>query len=167
MGRLARQGRLEVRVEAPPTAVWEVLADVTRTGEWSHECRAVEWIGAPGRPVPGARFRGRNRYGRLRWSRVNEVQLVDAPRSFGWRTVPSPLYPDSTEWRIHLEPDGAGTRIVQEFRVVRLNPLLDRLFWLTMTGHRDRRAALAADLQRLGALAAGEDAPTGGAPARR
>jgi hemerythrin-like domain-containing protein len=44
----------------PPEAVWAVLADVTRVGEWSHECRSVRWLdGSHG--GPGARFRGRNR----------------------------------------------------------------------------------------------------------
>jgi hypothetical protein len=26
-------------------AVWRVVADVTRTGEWSHECLHVSWLG--------------------------------------------------------------------------------------------------------------------------
>jgi hypothetical protein len=44
---------------------------------------------------------------------MGEVLPVDPPRQIAWRTVPTPLFVDSSDWRITLEPVGAGTRIVQ------------------------------------------------------
>src|SRR5215470_11753010 len=110
---LPRSCRTEVVVDAPAEALWRVIADVTRVGEWSHECRTVEWLGAASAAVPGARFRGRNRSGSLRWARVCEIVVADAPRELRWRTVPAGLFQDLTEWRITLEPVGDGTRIIQ------------------------------------------------------
>ena len=62
--------------------------------------------------------------------------------------------PDSTEWHIRVEPvDGGGTRIVQSFVVLKLNPIMDRLFYAMTPEHRDRTAALRDDLERLGKVA--------------
>ena len=105
---------------------------------------------APGgrRPVPGARFRGRNRAGWARWTRTCEIVSVDAPRELVWRTVPPWLFPDSTEWRIRLEPAGPGTTITQSFTVLRAPWLLDRLYARLIPAHQDRDARLAEDLAR-------------------
>jgi uncharacterized protein YndB with AHSA1/START domain len=46
--RAAMTARAEVSVAAPLDAVWRVIADVTRTAEWSHECRQVAWLDGAG-----------------------------------------------------------------------------------------------------------------------
>lgn len=156
MGTLPRQGSVEVTTTATPEQVWAVLADVTRTGEWSHETMSGEWLDGATAAVPGARFRGRNDAGRFRWARQCEVVAVEPPRRFSFRTVPTRRYPDSTRWSFELEPVDGGTRITQRFDVLKLHPALDRLFYAILPPHRDRAAALRADLERLGAVAAGE-----------
>ena len=150
MKRLLRSATVTVVADATPAQVWAVAADPTRLGEWSHEATGAEWL-------DDTRFAGSNRLGRNRWVRVNEVLVADRPRRFSWRTVPSRLYRDSTVWSIDLEPldDGRRTRITQSFEVVQLNAILDRFLALVVPAHRDRREALAADLRRLGAVAAG------------
>src|SRR6266568_5485424 len=137
---VAKTGRAEALCDAPPGAVWRV-ADVTRTGEWSHECHRVRWLGAATAAAPGARFRGSNRSGWLRWRRVCEILTADPPRELAWRTVSTPLYPDSTEWRILVQPAGPGTRIAESFQVVRLPPAwLDRAHGAGQpVTHRPRR----------------------------
>jgi hypothetical protein len=84
-----------------------------------------------------------------------------------WRTVPTPLYPDSTEWAIRLHSADGGTRIEQTFAVIRAPKLLDVLYALIIPAHRDRTAALTEDLRRLGHVAAGSNTATvpAGAPA--
>jgi hypothetical protein len=157
---LMRNVRVEHVTDARPDAVWAVVGDPTRTGEWSHECRRLEWVDGATGPVPGDRFRGRNRLGRASWSRLNEVVAIEPGREISWRTIPSPLYRDSTIWRIALEPVEGGTRIVQTYDVVQLGPVMDRLFALLARPHRDRRSALAEDLRRLGEVAARTDRAT-------
>jgi hypothetical protein len=139
--------------DAPPAAVWDIVRDPTRVGEWSHECRIVEWVDGATTAAPGARFRGRNRLGRARWTRVSEVVSFDPPRELSWRTIPTAMYPDSTVWTLTVEPVDGGTRIVQRFDVVRINPIAERLFYALIPKHRDRSAALTEDLRRLGDLA--------------
>jgi uncharacterized protein YndB with AHSA1/START domain len=158
MQTLPKHNRCEATTTASPETVWKILSDPTRIGEWSHETRAGEWLDGATTARPGARFRAHNHAGWSKWRRVSEVVEVDEPRVFAWRTVPSPIYRDSTDWRITLEPDDGGTRIVQTFDVVYINPLLDRLFYLLIKVHRDRSAALGSDIERLGAVAAAHEA---------
>ncbi len=163
--RVARAGEVSVVVPAPIEAVWRVLADVTRIGEWSHECRGAEWLDGATAAVPGARFRGTNRAGRFTWSRVQEVVVAAEPHRFVWRGVPSRRYPDVTEWRIELSAVEGGTRITQSFEVVRAPAVLGRLYALAVPSHRGRATALGDDLRRLGEVAAADQAPAAQAPA--
>ena len=130
------------------------MSDPTRVGEWSHECVAAEWIADSTEAAPGARFRGRNRTGLIRWGRVCEVVSAE-PTALVWRTVPSLLYPDSSEWRITVHATADGTRIEQTFEVLKIPRLLDAVYATLIPGHRDRTAALTEDLRRLAAVAAG------------
>jgi hypothetical protein len=154
MGTLKRSGRVETVTAASPEQVWAVVADVTRVGEWSHECRGAVWLDGATAAAPGARFGGSNRLGRVKWSRVNEIVTAEAPHLLVWRTVPSRMYPDSTEWQIRIDADDDSTRIVQTFEVLKLNPVMDRLIYLVTPAHRDRLPALADDIRRLGEVAA-------------
>ena len=147
--RVQKAGRNEVVVDAPIDAVWDVVRDVTRVGEWSHECVSASWLGGATAAVPGARFRGRNRQGLLRWGRVCEVSAAE-PYEFIWHTVPTTFYPDSSEWRIRLAEDDGRTRIEQTFRVLRAPKVLDVLYATILPIHRDRSEALTDDLRRLG-----------------
>ena len=154
MPRVQKSSTVTVVVDAAVADVWRVISDVRRTGEWSHECRSGEWLGGADAAAPGVRFRGRNRSRWVRWTRTCEIVAVDAPSELVWRTVPTRLYPDSTEWRIRLAPEGRGTRITQSFRLVRMPGLLDPVYALVNPDHRDRDARLADDLARIGTVAA-------------
>jgi hypothetical protein len=72
-----------------------------------------------------------------------------------WCTVPTLLFPDSTEWRLLVAPAGSGSRITQSFRVVRAPWLLDRVYARLIPSHQDRDARLAEDLARIGVAARG------------
>jgi hypothetical protein len=153
VSQIQKSGHLEVVVGAVLHDVWRVVSDVTRIGEWSHECRSARWLGGASAPAPGARFRGRNRAGWMRWSRTAEVVAVDEPRELVWRTIPTLFFPDSTEWRIRLAATAQGTAITQSFTVLRAPWLVDRLYAWMVPAHQNRDAKLTDDLARLGAAA--------------
>lgn len=151
------RGTQTAETPAPPQAVWAVLADVTRVGEWSHECHAARWLDGATAAAVGARFRGHSRSGRTRWSRVCTMTRVDPPRELAWVTHGG-VYGDHTEWRYTLTPTPVGgTRITQTYRVLAMPRWFDRLAWTLTPAHHDRRAALHADLVRLGETAARGD----------
>lgn len=149
--RVQHDGTTAVVVDADIDAVWDVVRDPTRVGEWSHECVEGAWVGAIREPRPGARFRGRNRQGPFRWGRLCEVAHV-GPFQIVWRTVPTNLYPDSTEWAIRLAAAPQGTRIEQTFHVVR-GTRFEPLYAIVLPAHRDRTDALRQDLKRIGEIA--------------
>lgn len=150
--RVQTENSVAVTVDAGIEQVWDVVRDVTRVGEWSHECVGAAWVGEPATAVAGARFRGRNRAGIFRWGRVCEIVSAE-PHELVWRTISTPLYPDSSEWRIVLDRVDGGTRISQQFRVLRVPKVLSVLFALMIPTHRDRTTGLVQDLERLGATA--------------
>lgn len=150
--KIPRYGQVEVTTAAAPEAVWAVLADITRVGEWSHECHSAAWLsGAPG--GPGARFRGRNKSGRVRWNRVCTITSWQPAREMVWQTKGGAAFGDSTEWGFSLEPAGQGTLIRQYFRVLAARRWAERVILAMVPAHHDRQAALRADLGRLAALA--------------
>jgi hemerythrin-like domain-containing protein len=150
--RVQKHGHNEVIVAANPDVVWNVVLDLERVGEWSHECRGCSFLDGATLAQPGAKFRGRNRQGIVRWGRVCEV-LSTEDRELVWRTVPTALYPDSSIWRIRVTGVDGGTRLEQSFDVVRSPGFLDAVYATMIPAHRDRAEALTDDLRRLGELA--------------
>jgi uncharacterized protein YndB with AHSA1/START domain len=109
----------EEEVAARPELVWDLVADVTRVGEWSRECIWAAWLGEPGRPRPGARFIGHNRFPNgFEYEMTCVVTEADRPRAFAWVVLDDsgdPARPSSS-WRyqIGLLP-GGGSRVRQRF----------------------------------------------------
>jgi uncharacterized protein YndB with AHSA1/START domain len=146
---MRRTCEAEAVIERPPESVWAVVADVTRVGEWSGECHGCAWEGGASGPVVGARFRGHNRRGRLRWTRLNEIVAADAPRELVWRTLPGILYPDSVQWRLTLRPEDGATRVTESYEIVRMPRVMGWLISTLFPPHRDRTGDLEGDLGRL------------------
>lgn len=105
---------VSVTIAASPEAVWDMVADVTRMGEWSPECYSCRWVGSRREPVVGARFVGFNRRGWARWLTTNQVEEAERGRAFVFRTRET-----GVRWGYELEPvetdgDGpAGTRLTE------------------------------------------------------
>jgi uncharacterized protein YndB with AHSA1/START domain len=102
------QGEARIEINAPPEKVYEAVSDITRMGEWSPETYSAEWIGGASGPAEGARFRGRNKHGWMRWSTKPTVIAADPGREFAFDT-------GQTIWRYRLEPAGAGTAVTESF----------------------------------------------------
>jgi uncharacterized protein YndB with AHSA1/START domain len=102
--------RATVTIAAPAETVWDMVADVTRMGEWSPECYACRWIGKRREPVVGARFAGFNKRGRARWVTTNEVVEAERGRTFVFRTRET-----GVRWGYRFEPsaDGAGITLTE------------------------------------------------------
>jgi uncharacterized protein YndB with AHSA1/START domain len=138
-----------IDIAAPIDVVWDLVSDITRIGEWSVECRSCEWLAGATDPRPGARFRGRNRRNATLWTRTCEVLAVDPPKPFVWRTLPTRLLPDSTEWTFELADSGDHTRLIQSMRILHIPGPYESLFAIILPQHRDRTADLEGDLLRI------------------
>lgn len=72
-----------VVVAAPPEALYDLVADVTRTGEWSPICRGC-WWDEGGSARVGAWFTGRNEVPGRTWETRSQVVAADRGREFAW-----------------------------------------------------------------------------------
>ncbi|MGZ4665704.1 MAG: SRPBCC family protein, partial [Frankiaceae bacterium] len=60
---MTRQLSVTREIQAPAQQVWELVADVSRMGEWSPENAGAKWLPGVKGPQRGARFLGENRNG--------------------------------------------------------------------------------------------------------
>ena len=76
-------------IDADPDALYGMVSDLPRMGEWSPECERVDWEGDVTGPVAGTTFVGHNAVGpgrRIRWSRHGTVLVADPGREFAFIT---------------------------------------------------------------------------------
>jgi hypothetical protein len=98
-----------VVVAASPEVLYDLVADVTRTGEWSPICEACWWDEGAG-PSVGSWFTGRNVTPERTWETRSEVVVADRPREFAWK-VGGKL----VRWGYVLEPVEGGTRLTESW----------------------------------------------------
>jgi uncharacterized protein YndB with AHSA1/START domain len=142
---------VDVEVATPVDAVWRIVADPTRTPEWSHECCGVEFLDGATESGLGVKFVGANRTGRTSWSRTCTIFTFEAPHEFAY--VTSGGQGDATAWHFRLEPTPTGTKLTQAYQIVAMPAWVSVMVGILMPSHDDRTDALRADLARIGALA--------------
>jgi hypothetical protein len=113
----ASTGTCSIDIAGAPEAVYDVVADVTRMGERSPECYRCEWLDGKTGPEPGARFRGHNRVGVLRWATTCTVTAAERGREFAF-TVMSRHGREETRWRYVIEAVDGGSRLTESYEFV-------------------------------------------------
>jgi len=159
---MPRTATVEAVVGATRQQVYDVVTDVTRVGEWSHECRSSAWVDGSSGPAIGARFRGTSQASWAKWSRTCTITELDPGRRFAYETS-SPLH-DRTRWTFDFTDGPSGTTVRQTYLTLSFPRWLELLILTIIPAHRDREDALRADLVRLGQVAAEQRAGVAGAP---
>ena len=99
-----------VRIEARPEAVYDLVSDITRTGEWSPVCTACWWDDEDRAGRVGAWFTGRNQTPERTWETRSVVVAAERGREFAW------LVGDGfVRWGFQLEPDGDATTLTESW----------------------------------------------------
>ena len=98
-----------VVVAAPPEVLYDLVSDVTRTGEFSPVCRAAWWDEGDG-PRAGAWFTGRNQTPERTWETRSQVVVADPGREFAF-LVGGAL----VRWGYTLEPVPEGTLLTESW----------------------------------------------------
>jgi len=152
----------QITIEAPPERIYALVADLPRMGEWSPECRRVEWSDGSGQPEEGARFIGHNQTGPkglMKWSRRGRVLVARPGCEFAFITEEGGK--ESTEWRYQFEPVDGGTRVTESYKVHWI-PTWARILDVPTNRHRDLHKAMAHTLEQL--KKAAESTVLGGDP---
>ncbi len=145
----------EIDIDAAPEAVWDLISDVTRVGEWSPECYRCTWLDGGTGPREGARFKGWNHQPLgpipLRWSTVSTVVESRRGEVFSFATRDS-----GATWTYALTPTDDGGTHVRETRTDGDKPLLAKVFNAVIPGRGQRlRDGMTETLQRLKETAEG------------
>jgi uncharacterized protein YndB with AHSA1/START domain len=101
------------RVEAPADVVYDMVSDLARMGEWSPECKRVEWLGGATGAKAGARFKGHNQRGIRRWSTKGQIVTAERPKELSF-DVASVFNLPVARWIYRIEPDGDNACLVTE-----------------------------------------------------
>jgi hypothetical protein len=115
-----------IDILAPSEQVWNMVADVTRMGEWSPELVSAAWVDGAGGPAVGARFKGRNKR-RGSWSTTCTVTAATPGREFAFSVGKG-----ETTWRYDVSPVDGGCRVTESFEIVKVPGFLGR--WSTKLG---------------------------------
>lgn len=113
----------------------------------------MEWQdGARSPAAPGARFRGWNRYGRMKWSVACRVKTSVPDKELSFSNLVREK--EMVTWTYRIEPSGEGVDLVESFEVHWL-PLSARFAedYLMLNRDRRREQAMRTTLERIKALA--------------
>ena len=110
-GASAHDVECSTSIAVPTERVYDLVADLSRMGEWSPENTGGRWLGDATGPEKGVRFRGSNRKGLRRWSTTCTVTAADRGERFAFDVKLGPL-PIST-WEYTFRPDAGGTTVTE------------------------------------------------------
>ncbi|OLZ59177.1 polyketide cyclase [Streptomyces sp. IMTB 2501] len=122
------QVRGELHIDATPMEIYSVISDLSRTSEWSRECKRIEWVSGEPATV-GAVFRSENfrkdevvawaPVPRGTWMTRSEVVAADPGRTFAWQMYNSDGVREDSVWTYDITADGGGSTLVHRFRMNR------------------------------------------------
>ena len=93
--------------------LYDMVADVTRVGEWSPVCTACWWDEGDG-PHVGAKFTGRNERPERTWETRSEVVTADRGCEFAW-VVAEP--PTRARWGYSFVAVDGGTEVTETWEL--------------------------------------------------
>ncbi len=101
--------RESVVVHSSPEAVYEMVSDVTRTGEWSPICTGGWWDEGAG-PTVGSWFTGRNEIPGRTWETRSRVTVAEPGREFAFEVGES-----FVRWAYSLAAVDGGTELTESW----------------------------------------------------
>ncbi len=144
-----REDSQSLVIEAPAERIYALVADLPRMGDWSPECRQVEWLDGSTGPTEGATFVGHNR------GRPRRPHEVVAPRQ-GAHRRPRPGVrlrhrrgrPGVDRVAVPPGARGGGTRVTESYAVHWI-PTWARIVDVPTNRARELREAMQHTLEQL------------------
>lgn len=99
-------------IAADAHAVYALISDVTRMGDWSPETTSACWVSGDG-PEVGAQFRGVNRRGPVRWVTTCTVTAADPGRRFAFTVRFGPWA--ISEWAYDIVASGGECTVTESW----------------------------------------------------
>ena len=112
---------VSIEISASPEAIYDLVSDLPRMGEWSPENVGGEWQDGGSGQV-GDRYVGHNQAGERSWSVPVMVTVADRGHCFEFVTRPDEG--PCVRWTYRLEPTTGGTRVTEVWDVEKLSQTL-------------------------------------------
>ena len=125
-----------VDVAAAPEAVWALVSDVANMGRWSPETIRASWIDGAAAPAVGARFKGTNKRGIVRWSTTCTVTECEPGAAFAFRVGQGP-----TTWTYRFAGSADGCTVTETATIADDASTVERILYRVL-GTKDRPADL-------------------------
>jgi Polyketide cyclase / dehydrase and lipid transport len=132
-----------VTVGVSPAEAYALVSDPMAMVGMAEEAYRVQWLDGAARSAVGARFKGRNRNGRRRWTTVCRITDAEPDRRFGYEVATTFGVPIS-RWQYDVEPAPEGCTITE--RTWLRAPLWFLLIGAAASGVVDRAGANAAHI---------------------
>ena len=105
-----RQHQESVTVQASAQTLYDLVSDITRTGEWSPVCTSCWWDDKASAGQAGAWFTGRNEIPGRTWETRSQVVAAERGREFAW--VVGGRF---VRWGFILTPADNGTTLTESW----------------------------------------------------
>ena len=141
MRQVLTHDTVERYIDASADALYDVIADVTRTPELSPEVVACEWMDGATGPAVGVRFRARNHAGRgPDWHNTPVITVAVRGQEFAFSRTERGA--GTIVWRYVFTHQGGGTRVTESYEVTRPVTLFGWFVIGVLYGNKDRRGDL-------------------------
>lgn len=146
------QDAVTVHMKAEPGAVWDLVSDVTRIGEFSPETFEAKWTRGSTGPEAGAWFKGhvkRNGVGPVYWTSCQVVEC-EPGKAFGFTVMAGDRSVNT--WTYRLAAANGGTDVTESFA---LTPAVwTKVYWALLGWARGRtnRNGMRQTLERIKAV---------------
>ena len=107
-------GSASTTISASPEAVYDLVADITRMPQWSPETYRAHWLGGATEARAGAKFRGWNKLGPIRWCTDPVIDAAERGKELTFTTT---FFGRGriTTWSYRFEPAGDGTTLTESW----------------------------------------------------
>jgi ribosome-associated toxin RatA of RatAB toxin-antitoxin module len=110
---------VSVTVAASPEAVYDIISDVTRVGEFSPVCKSAEWTADDHRA-----FAGTNEMGDRQWTTHCRVDVAERGKEFTFVNQGQDGANDLVRWSYTFAPSGDGAEVSEHWQLLPAYPEL-------------------------------------------
>jgi uncharacterized protein YndB with AHSA1/START domain len=100
-------------IAAAPDALFALITDLPRMGEWSPENEGGKWIRGATAAAPGAKFQGSNRNGKRVWTTTCTVVECTSPSTFSFEVTVGPV--KVAHWSYSIAANGSGSTVTEKW----------------------------------------------------
>jgi uncharacterized protein YndB with AHSA1/START domain len=107
------QHEATITIAASPEDVYDLVADITRMGEWSPVCTAGEWL-----DDARTSFRGTNAMGDFTWQTTCRIDVAERGKEFTFVNRGQDGNEELVRWSYTFAPVPGGTELTESWKVL-------------------------------------------------